>query len=234
MSDTFATALWAPDALFELLRAGVGGVNVHVRPYPINAAFAVTPRGLRARPLLYGLILFARTLGPGAQLLDARLTANHPESVKVWAVRVGGRELHVRLINKGKHAVSVDLRLPRTGPATVQRLLAPSVAAPSGVTRDGRQLGGDGAWHGMAATETVTPGAGEYELTLPPTSAALVNSALPALVSRSELDRPSSRPRVGCRPVKRPDSARGSGPPPRQAGTAPVVPSAVALEITHS
>lgn len=90
MSDTFATALWAPDALFELLRAGVDGVNVHVRPYTINAAFAVTPRGLGARPLLYGLILFARTLGPGAQLLDARLTANHPEHVKVWAVRDGG------------------------------------------------------------------------------------------------------------------------------------------------
>lgn len=90
VSDTFATALWAPDTLFELLRAGVDGVNVHVRPYTINAAFAVTPRGLRARPLLYGLILFARTLGPGAQLLDARLTANHPEHVKVWAVRDGG------------------------------------------------------------------------------------------------------------------------------------------------
>jgi hypothetical protein len=32
VSDTFATALWAPDALFELLRAGIDGVNVHVRP----------------------------------------------------------------------------------------------------------------------------------------------------------------------------------------------------------
>ena len=48
VSDTFATALWAPDALFELLRAGVDGVNVHVRPYTINAAFACHARGLRA------------------------------------------------------------------------------------------------------------------------------------------------------------------------------------------
>jgi hypothetical protein len=30
VSDTFVTALWAPDALFELLLAGVDGVNVHV------------------------------------------------------------------------------------------------------------------------------------------------------------------------------------------------------------
>ncbi|HZU40537.1 MAG TPA: hypothetical protein VE992_05775, partial [Solirubrobacteraceae bacterium] len=64
VSDSFATALWAPDALFELLRAGVDAVDVHVRAYTINAAFALTPGGLIARPLLYGLIAFARTLGP--------------------------------------------------------------------------------------------------------------------------------------------------------------------------
>ncbi len=66
VSDAFATALWAPDALFEVLRAGVAGVNVHVRPDKINGAFAITGHGLIARPLLYGLILFARTLGPDA------------------------------------------------------------------------------------------------------------------------------------------------------------------------
>ena len=55
VSDTFATALWAPDTLFELLRAGVDGVNVHVRTDAINAAFAFKRSGLVARPLLYGL-----------------------------------------------------------------------------------------------------------------------------------------------------------------------------------
>ena len=140
VSDTFATALWAPDALFELMRAGVDGVNVHVRPYTVNAAFALTRRGLAARPLLYGVILFARTLGPDAQLVGVHVRANGPEHLKVWAVRVGGDRLHVLLINKGSHPVSVALQLPATGAATVQRLLAPSVTARSGVTLDGQQL----------------------------------------------------------------------------------------------
>jgi hypothetical protein len=47
------------DALFDLLRAGADGVNVHVR-YTVNAAFALARHGLEARPLLYGLALFTR------------------------------------------------------------------------------------------------------------------------------------------------------------------------------
>src|SRR5581483_2762732 len=31
VSNTFATALWVPDALFELMRAGVEGVHLHAR-----------------------------------------------------------------------------------------------------------------------------------------------------------------------------------------------------------
>ncbi len=75
VSDAFATALWAPDALFSLLRAGVDGVNLHVRAAAINAPFALGPGGLQARPLLYGLILFAHTLGPGRPVGDAPLAS---------------------------------------------------------------------------------------------------------------------------------------------------------------
>ena len=70
VSDTFATALWAPDALFELAQAGVQAVNLHARVYTYNEPFTFDSHGLLARPLLYGLILFVRTLGPGARLLQ--------------------------------------------------------------------------------------------------------------------------------------------------------------------
>jgi hypothetical protein len=73
MSNTFATALWAPDAIFELIRAGVSGANLHVRVHAVNAPFTFDVHGLLARPLLYGLILFARALGPGARLLPVEL-----------------------------------------------------------------------------------------------------------------------------------------------------------------
>src|SRR6202012_5865798 len=89
VSDAFATALWAPDALFALLRAGVDGVNLHVRPPAVNAPFALGPAGLQARPLLYGLILFARTLGPDAQLVALRSRLSRPADVGAWAGRGG-------------------------------------------------------------------------------------------------------------------------------------------------
>jgi Glycosyl hydrolase family 79 C-terminal beta domain len=179
VSDTFATALWAPDALFELLHAGVDGVNVHVQPDLINAAFTLTGDGLRARPLLYGLILFARTLGPDAQLVHVRLHGKASLPLKVWAVRVSGGGLHVLLIDKSNRSVSVDLQLPATGPATVQRLSAPSVMSRSDVTLDGQQLDADGHWEGKRSNETIAPGINGYTLTIPRLSAALVAVHLP-------------------------------------------------------
>jgi hypothetical protein len=174
VSNSFATALWAPDALFELLQAGVDGVNVHIRADAINGAFALTGHGLIARPLLYGLILFARTLGPDAQLVHAQMRAPRSLHLKVWAVRVAGDMLHVLLLDKGKRSVNVDLQLPATGSATVQRLRAPSARARSGVTLDGQGLGRDGRWQGKPTGESISPGPHGYELTVPRLSGALV------------------------------------------------------------
>jgi len=178
VSDTFASALWAPDALFELLRVGVDGVNVHVRANLINAAFTMTSGGLSARPLLYGLVLFARTLGPDAQLVDARLHVAHVPGLKVWAAHVRGNRLHVLLIDKSREPVRVFLRLAAGGRATVQRLLAPSVGSRSGVTLNGQWLGRDGAWYGRRASETISPQPHGYVLTIPRLSAALVGIRL--------------------------------------------------------
>jgi len=126
VSDSFATALWAPDALFELMRAGVNGVNIHVRADAVNAAFAPSPNGIVARPLMYGLILFRRMLGPNARLVTPALAAPRSLDLKAWALRVGRTGLRVLVINKGQHGATVLLRLPAVAPATVERLVAPS------------------------------------------------------------------------------------------------------------
>jgi hypothetical protein len=178
VSNAFATALWAPDALFELMQAGVDGVNVHVREDAINGAFTVTNRGLIARPLLYGLILFARLLGPHAQLVHTQVRGVPPSQLKVWAVRIAGNTLHVLLIDKSAQPVRVHLRLPATGNATVERLLGPSACSVSGVTLDGQQLGSDGHWQGRSATESIAPRADGYHVTVPRASAALLTVAL--------------------------------------------------------
>ena len=62
---------------------------------------------------------------------------------------MGRDTLHVLLIDKSRRSERVSLRLPASGRADVQRLLAPSAAARSGVTLGGRALGADGRWQGM-------------------------------------------------------------------------------------
>lgn len=174
VSDTFATALWAPDALFEMLRAGVSGVNIHVRAGTVNAPFALTRVGFQARPLMYGMIMFARTLGPGARLVPLRVAARPGAPLKVWAVRVSGA-LHVLVIDKGPNAARIELHVPGRPGATVQRLLAPSVSASSGVTLAGQSLSDRATWTGGGSAEQIEAHHGRYALTLPSFSAALVS-----------------------------------------------------------
>ena len=157
MSDTFATALWAPDALFTAMRAGVDGANLHVRPNAINAAFSINRAALEPRPLLYGLMLFTRTLGPAAQPRPLHLAAARSLNLSAWAVQIRGRILHVLLIDKSSRTVRVDLQPTRHRVGHVQRLLAPSPYSRSGVTLNGQQLNDAGNWTGTPRTADDRP-----------------------------------------------------------------------------
>ena len=176
ISDVFATALWAPDALFEFFKAGARSVAVHVRANAINMAFALTNHGLVAYPLLYGLIVFARTLGSHPRLLHEQLKTSRGLNLKAWAV-ADGSALRLLLINKSAQRASITLALPVRGSATVQRLTAPSARSELGVTLDGQRLGRNGRWLGRAATQTVVGARGEYHLSIGATSAVLVTAA---------------------------------------------------------
>ena len=176
VSNTFATALWAPNALFSVVRSGVRAVNLEARVYSINAPFGWRRGALHARPLLYGLIMFKRMLGPDSRLVPLRLrgAASRSGRLTAWAVRSGRDALKVLLTNDGSRPVRVAVRLPATGPGAVQRLLARSASATSGVTLDGQQLDGTVRWHGQPTAETVTPSGGSYLVTVPRQSAAML------------------------------------------------------------
>ena len=204
VSNTFATALWAPDALFTLMRAGVDGVNLHVRAYAINAPFSLTATASTG-PLLYGLIMFARTLGADARLV--RLHMAHPRSLNLsaWAVRVRGDMLHVLLIDKSNRSGPSRLHLPATGPPRG------AAARPLGELdhrRNARRpaTGPDGTSVGTRVTETVTAGAHGYMLTVPRRSEALVGVRIgPAVTSelapRTDRHRTKVRHHAGTHPT---------------------------------
>ena len=182
VSNTFATALWAPDALFELMNAGVDGVNLHARVTSINRPFSFDQRGLQTRPLLYGLFAFAQTLGPDARLVPVQLrTGSRSLHLKVWAVRHAEPgpspdfRLNVLVINKGRRSALVNLHLPTRSQGFVQRLLAPSASSTSGVTWHGQQLNHQADWQGGYALPKLGPtGNGSYVLRVRGESAALL------------------------------------------------------------
>jgi hypothetical protein len=141
-------------------------------------AFSLTRHGLVALPLLYGMSVFSKTVGPNAQLLPLRLHARRYLRLKAWAVRSAGNTLHVLLINKGRRAARVSLRIPATGAATAQRLLARSARATSGVTFGGQHLNARGLWTGRPTSQSIHPSSHGYPVAVRGISATLVTATL--------------------------------------------------------
>ena len=182
VSDTFASSLWATDALFSLLNAGVDGVNLHTLPKSAYQLFHFRDvaghwSGAVA-PVYYGLQLFSEAAPPGSRLL--RLTGVRSSIVSVWATRGTDGVDRVVLIDKHqRRPETITVRPPAhsAGEATLERMRAPSVHARSGVTLAGRTYGAHTATGRLAAaiTEPVSPDAhGGYTVTLPAGSAALL------------------------------------------------------------
>jgi hypothetical protein len=175
-SDTFATALWAPDMLFSLLKAGVSGVNIHVRANGyLNTALNYTPTGIYPEPLFYGLALFARALGPGAQLMQVH-RHRVPSGLKVWAVMLSNGALHVLLINKSAEPTPVSLPAYSRRPASTQRLLASSITANETVTLAGQRLSDYGYWTHPRIRQLINARAGQYQVQVGPYSAVLLST----------------------------------------------------------
>jgi hypothetical protein len=174
VANSFATALWAPDVLFELIRAGVNSVSWHIRPSTVNAPFLAKPASIVAMPELYGLAMFSQMTRPDARLLDTKLSAPAALHLKAWAVRFHGA-MRVLLIDKGPLAANVALDLGMSGHAFLKRLLAPDVASATGVTFGGQSIGPDARWHGVRDAPPVPGHAGQYDVSVPGYSAALLS-----------------------------------------------------------
>jgi hypothetical protein len=173
IANSFATALWAPDALFEMMREGVNGINWHIRPDLPNSPFQLSHGTLMAMPEAYGLALFARMIGPNARLESVHVVSD--ANVKVWAVR-SGLGLRVLLINKGPQDEAFHLDVAgASSSASVTRLLAAAPAALDGVTLAGQSIGTDVRWHGQRVLASVSPQGGVYRVRVPRYSAALVD-----------------------------------------------------------
>ncbi|WP_304640041.1 glycosyl hydrolase family 79 C-terminal domain-containing protein [Pseudomonas sp.] len=172
ISDTFESALWVADALFEYAYNGVQGVDLYsglwnsqhgwdlrspflfdvpARQYQVSGLNIEPPAGTRfpaqyelrkVMPLYYGMLMFAEATRNRAELLPVSLATD--ANVKAWAARddEGGR-LRITLINKDPRASGVvRVSVPGYRTAEVRRLLAPSLGATEGISFGGQTLDG--------------------------------------------------------------------------------------------
>jgi hypothetical protein len=180
VSDTFASALWALDTMFNFAAVGVDGVNVHMLPgsnYELFTPSQTSTGTWQAfvHPEYYGLLMFAQAFPPGAQLLPVSAPAG---PTKVWATAGSDGTVRVTVINQdtlNEHDVAVQIPNAVT-PGTVESLQAPGITATSGVTLGGQTFGAETTTGTLppAATTPVVPAAGVYTVPVPPGSAALL------------------------------------------------------------
>ena len=182
-ANVFASALWALDALFQMARVGVDGVNIHTAPVYPNRLFTVkrvkSHWQAMVAPEYYGLQMFAQAAPAGSHLL--RVSGTRGE-VGVWATRARGGEIHVVLINDDTvHAQKLVVRVLRaSGTGSLERLEAPSVHATHGVTLGGRTFGArtrTGVLPQPSRTVALKSRAGEYVVRMPAASAAMLTLA---------------------------------------------------------
>jgi hypothetical protein len=189
VTDTFASALWAIDATFELARTGLDGVNFHMDTDDVYGAFlfnvstAAKPYIYSinvVRPEYYGLLFFQQAAPGGSKLLPVRLSTS--ANLKAWATIGPDKTVRVSLINKDQDTSgTVTINLGGYGTGTLVRLVAPQYQSKTGVTFGGQTFDGspDGAAQGTSAHETVVPKDGVYSIQMPRTSAALLRVTLP-------------------------------------------------------
>jgi Glycosyl hydrolase family 79 C-terminal beta domain len=181
VSDTFASALWVVDTLFNLASIGVDGVNIHELPGSAYELASLTqfPNGTWqafVHPEYYGLLMFAQAFPPGARLLSVTAPSG---PVKVWATEAPDGTVRVVLINQDTTSdQTVHLQLPGAeSAASLEWLQAPSVTSTSGVTLGGQTFGSESTTGAFPGPETMTPVTsplGFYAIDLPPGSAVML------------------------------------------------------------
>ncbi len=181
VSDTFASALWVLDTLFNMAAVGVDGVNFHSLPGAAYEPATFTQHGSNwsafVHPLYYGALAFSQAFPPGARLLDVTAPTG---PVKVWATQAPDGRIRVAVINKSLDTPArIQLTLPgdSTVPLASESLAAPSVSSTTGVTFGGQTFGETtttGTLPGTPTTAPVTATAGTYTVSVPAASAMLL------------------------------------------------------------
>ncbi len=175
VSDTFASALWSADLMYQLASEGGMGINFHGGGYGWYTPIAGTREdGFLARPIYYGILLFAQA-GAG-QLVETKLDPwEQAPLLTAYGLRSNTGEIKVAAFNKSldrgvRLTIDAGQRAQRVSSL---RLHAPRVDDTTDTTFGGAPVGAGGAWS-ATREETLSAENGVAVIELPAASAALI------------------------------------------------------------
>ncbi len=175
VSDTFASALWGADLMYQLASEGGMGINFHGGGYGWYTPIAGTREdGFLARPIYYGMLLFAQA-GSG-QLIESKLDGlEQAPLLTAYALRSDAETIKIAAFNK-----NLDRSVRMTIDAgqhpervTALRLHSPRVDDTTDTTFGGSPIGASGAWS-AAQEEKLNVDNGAAMIELAAASAALI------------------------------------------------------------
>jgi hypothetical protein len=180
VSDTFASALWGADLMYQLAQAGGIGINFHGGGYGWYTPIAGTPQnGFVARPIFHGMLLFAQA-GPGT-LIDTKITGGgagaegQPMQSAYGLVSDEGKVKLVVFNRDPAQAIRLSIDPgSKTARATALRLSAPRIDDTTDTTLGSAPVGASGEWAPLRE-EKLSIQSGQVMLDLPAASAALVS-----------------------------------------------------------
>ncbi|HET6384903.1 MAG TPA: glycosyl hydrolase family 79 C-terminal domain-containing protein [Armatimonadota bacterium] len=172
VGDTLVSALWGADFLFQLAQEHGAGMNFHGGAGGVYTPIArVRDADYTARPLYYGLLLFAQAAR--GRLVPAQV--DPALNVGFYAAQDRAGTLRVTVINRHvaqPAKLTVDSgKNHRT--ASAMYLTGPALDSKEGVTLGGAAVGPDGAWAPTATTPVKLDGA-RFPLEIPVGSAVVV------------------------------------------------------------
>ncbi|MGC2164196.1 MAG: hypothetical protein WA634_20040 [Silvibacterium sp.] len=179
VSNTFASALWGAELMYQLATQGGIGINFHGGGFGWYTPIAGSlQKGFEARPIYYGMLMFAQA-GAG-QLVENTLSEPQPEDVvAAYSIKTPSG-LKTILFNKNPDsALRIEIDPGRRAQsAAINVLHAPHLDSTSGVVLEGVSLQ---EFHPRAGERYVTAQLklqakdGLFTVDLPAASAALVS-----------------------------------------------------------
>ncbi len=174
VSNAFAASLWSLDTLFEVASTGSAGVNFHTGPR-YGAFWSFHPNAVRVLPLYYGMLMFAQAAPPDSRLIPMRFHSG--ANINIWMTLDQHQMARIVLINKDLHRnVTVELNLPDSSHATLERMTARSITSQNHITIGGLTFNGskNGRPKGQQHLAVERAKAGIYTIALEHGSAALL------------------------------------------------------------